>query len=477
MKFNLLNILNLLEAKQGNFDVKQGDKKSTIDFSNDLSLSAVFSTILTEIISRSTNANSEANQNDIFKVLPSFVSNQMNIEISQKSELKGANAEVKNETAEFSNLMQKFLGKQGNIQTLIPEVNIFLSSSIRSDLEVENYDKTSTEFTSNAKGRANEYVLNFIPKPWERISSKDVAKAGMNVNLGKIENFAFDLVTGRGVFAHDLKGHQVISLETISQNKKKVEKPLDKAVATSDDGNNLARAIESRVLFDGSGSLAIKSRGESKVGNDESNFKVKESNAISNNEVREKEETQVVKFSELIHKTDEKIGNVKDNLSAYNGKVDLTAHAGKFEVFEDALEGKFIVKEGVKIQDVVDIVKNTILNRENSKDVELVLRLEPKELGEVVVKISHSEKGLNILFEVKNIEAKHAIESSVNNLKLMLETSNVNLEKVGVMLSDLDLNPGGSRRDYGWRKFSQKKGIDLNEPVKFYGGSLIEAII
>ncbi len=479
MNINFSNILNLLEARQENFDIKQGEKKSMLDFSNDLSLSTVFSAILTEIISKSTNANSEANQKGIFKVLSSFTSNQTNVEISQRGELKEANVKVENETVEFSNLMQKFLVKQRNILTSLPEENGFLLSPIRFDAEVKNNGGTLTEFAPSVKGQANEHKLGFILKPGQKISSKDVSdvvKTGININSEKVENSAFDLIIRPKVFASDLKGHQVISLETISRNKKQAEKPLDKAVATSDDGYNLTQVIEAKVLFDGSESLRMKSRGESKIGNSESDFKVKEGNAISSDGVR-KEETYFIKFDELIHKTSEKSGNVKDNLFDYITKVDLTSHAGKFEAFNDAIEGEVIVREGVKIQDVVDVVKNSILSGENSKDVELVLRLEPKELGEVIVKISHGEKGFNILFEVKSIEVKQTIESSVNNLKLMLETSNVNLEKVGVMFSDLDLNPEGSGRDYGWRKFSQKKEINLNEPVKFYGGSLIEAII
>lgn len=479
MNFNFSNIFNLLEAKQGNFDVRQNEKKSAMDSSNALNLSAIFSAILAEFISKSANANSEAKQNGIFEAVSSLASNQTNVEISQKDKSKEASAKIENELAEFPNLAQVFSVKQGKIPTIV-DVNVSLLNSIRFDGEVENDGKTSAQFTSNVEGRANVHRLDFIPKPEQRFLSKDivdVVKAGVNVDLEKVENSAFDLVSGQWIFARDFKGHPLISPESINQNKKQAEKPLDKITATSDGRDDSAQAIEGKVLFDGSETLIVRARSESKVKNDKSNFKTKDGNTISNDESQRREESQVVKFDELIHKANEKIGNVKDNLSSYNGKMELVSRSGKFEAFDDAVDSRVMMKEGVKIQDIVDVVKNSILTKENSKDVEIVLRLEPKELGEVVVKISRGEKGFNILFEVKNVEVKQAIESSVNNLKLMLEASNVNLEKVGVMFSDLDLNPEGSRRDYGWRKFSRRKENDLNEPAKFYGGSLIEAII
>ncbi len=476
MNFNFSNILNLLEAKQGNFDIKLTEKKKTIDFSTVLNLSTVFSVILTELLSKSTNANFKGVQNDILKVPSLFNSNEVSAEVSQKEEPKEITAEIKNESAEFPTLVQRLSIKQGSLLTL-PLGSVLGIDSIQVENKSGDYEKVPVEFISNAEEKATEHI---IPKPEQKILSKDtvgVAKTVLKVGIEKIANSSVDLVEERGIFMHVLKGHRVVSSGIKGQNQRQEGKSLDKAVATFDLNDRSAQVVESEVSFHEPVNFEVKAKGELGVKINDSDFKAKEERTVLTDGMGEKEETQIVKFDKLIHKVSEKNAGAKDNLSAYNGKFELTSLSGKFEAFEDAGEGKVIVKEGVRVQDVVDVVKNSILTRESSRDVEVILKLEPKELGEVVVKISRGEKGFSILFEVKNIEVKHAIESSVNNLKLMLEASNVNLEKVGVVFGDLDLNPEGSRRDYGWKKFARRKEVDLSEPIRIYGGSIIEAII
>jgi hypothetical protein len=135
-----------------------------------------------------------------------------------------------------------------------------------------------------------------------------------------------------------------------------------------------------------------------------------------------------------------------------------------------------VVYEGVKIQDVVDRVREFALSGKNLQRGEIVLKLEPKELGEVVVKISQGDKGVSVLFEVKNFEIKQVIESRIDSLKMMLESSDVKLERVGVMFDGL--NSGDGRREGFFKKGNtRRKEFDHVGLVKIYGSSSIEAII
>ena len=135
-----------------------------------------------------------------------------------------------------------------------------------------------------------------------------------------------------------------------------------------------------------------------------------------------------------------------------------------------------VVYEGIKVQDVVDCVREFALSGKNLQRGEIVLKLEPKELGEVVVKISQGDKGVSVLFEVKNFEVKQVIESGIDSLKMMLESSDVKLERVGVMFDGL--NSGGGRREQFFKKGnSRRKEFDQVSLVKIYGSSSIEAII
>jgi hypothetical protein len=135
-----------------------------------------------------------------------------------------------------------------------------------------------------------------------------------------------------------------------------------------------------------------------------------------------------------------------------------------------------VVYEGVKIQDVVDRVRELALSGKNLQRGEIVLKLEPKELGEVVVKISQGDKGVSVLFEVKNFEVKQVIESRIDSLKMMLESSDVKLERVGVMFDGL--NSGDGRREGFFKKGNtRRKEFDHVGLVKIYGSSSIEAII
>ncbi len=135
-----------------------------------------------------------------------------------------------------------------------------------------------------------------------------------------------------------------------------------------------------------------------------------------------------------------------------------------------------VVYDGVRVQEVDDFVREFVLSGKNLEKGELVLKLEPKELGEVVVKISQGEKGVNILFEVKNFEVKQVIESSIGNLKTMLELSNVKLERVGVMFDGL--NSGDGRREQLFKRGNnRRKDFEYVGWVKIYGSSSIEAVI
>ncbi len=132
---------------------------------------------------------------------------------------------------------------------------------------------------------------------------------------------------------------------------------------------------------------------------------------------------------------------------------------------------------GVKVQDVVEVVKKFVSNGEKLRNSEIILRLEPKELGEVIVKVSEGGKGVRILFEVKSEEVKQAIESSIYNLKTSLEGSGVNFEKIGINVDDFGFGWQSSKQGQVFKKFNRRKTVDYSESVKVYGESLIEAII
>jgi len=131
----------------------------------------------------------------------------------------------------------------------------------------------------------------------------------------------------------------------------------------------------------------------------------------------------------------------------------------------------------VKVQDVIEVVKKFVSSGEKFHDSEIILKLEPKELGKVIVKVSEGDKGVRILFEVKSEEVKRAIESSIYNLKTSLEGSGVSFEKIGIKVDDFGFGWQNSKHEQSFKKSGRKKISDYSESVKVYGESLIEAII
>lgn len=473
MKFSFVNILNLLETKQGNFDTKQSRKMDAVGVLEDLNLSAVFFTILSQFLSKSTNMSLEGHRYNLFEETSSINASEMVIEISQEGELKETVDEIKNNLPGFLTLMQKVSTEQEN--HFLPDLNLDSDKS-----EDHDHGRISAEFTLNVKEQIVKPRLNLIPRREQKILSEDAGdkvKTGMKVGVEKIIDPNVGLVIRRDIFMRDLKGYPVISSGAKSQNQKQEEKPLGKVVATFDKNGNLIQMVGDKISFHKFVGSKAEIGNESPVKIEGNNFKTEKKDPVSDDRVQKGDEVQNVKFDELMYRTSGRISDARNGLSVYSAKVELASQLRKFEVSEDVARGEVITKGNVKVQDVVDVVKNLISTGENSKNVELTLKLEPKELGEVVVKISRGEKGFSILFEVKNVEVKQTIESSISNLKLMLETSNVDLEKVGVVFSNLGLNPENSKRDHGWRKFARRKEFDLDRSTKIYGGSLIEAII
>ncbi len=164
----------------------------------------------------------------------------------------------------------------------------------------------------------------------------------------------------------------------------------------------------------------------------------------------------------------EKVGNW--NLSFINA-IDSSDEAGA---------GNFVLS--VKAKEILDVIKTLVFKNGDFIYDKVILKVEPGEIGEVVVKISQGEKGVRILFEVKNFEAKHLIESGFYNLKASLESSNVMPEKISVLMVGENINNNyfdSSSSDHGQflKKANKKKNFDSFESVRIYGGSLIEAII
>ncbi|MFN3134936.1 MAG: flagellar hook-length control protein FliK [Candidatus Kryptonium sp.] len=295
-------------------------------------------------------------------------------------------------------------------------------------------------------------------------------------------------VVANGVKYGDVKGGEIdLKLKSVFKKDEKVDllklEGLSNETAAENDIKifkaELGRGLNENDRINAEGSIFRSEKPQSQLKNQEHNVDVKNKggdvvlanferdqakNEFDLHHDFKKFELGSVKFEKVY----EKVGNWNLNF------IDT------LDVGDKAKVRNFTIS--VKSHEVPDVVRALVSKNGDFVHREVVLRVEPEEIGRIVIKISQGESGVKILFEVKNFEAKQLIESGFGNLKATLESSNVTLEKIGVLL--VSENPNGnyfdsssSERGQFLKRTSKRKIFDSFETVKLYGGSLIEAII
>jgi hypothetical protein len=168
--------------------------------------------------------------------------------------------------------------------------------------------------------------------------------------------------------------------------------------------------------------------------------------------------------------------------------IDLVLRSAVDEDIHDiSIDGVDFVL-GVRREDIVQKVVDVLKVKFDGGSREVILKLEPEELGRIIVRISELGDKVNILLEVENMDVKRFVEANIQNLRSSLELNRVNVEQLNVALlqggygwveEGFDFH--GMRREFSRQKFEvRRKFADGKIPVenrRLYGNSLIEVII
>ncbi|MCS7228492.1 MAG: hypothetical protein RMJ81_02185 [Candidatus Kryptonium sp.] len=370
---------------------------------------------------------------------------------------------------------------------------------IRSVHEPRNDNSVITEAINSLfeQGKTNEFLvleLTHLMNKWVANQGFDTFERpqlkipdGENVNVYRQMNFQkavfFNIDAFMGSEQRQSENSQVINSESGQINKipESIEPEMRLGEFTHFDLNEMQMLSEKKLLEDLSGSENTKrEKFHLRVGEHQSQDErikhdrnaLEKSQPLGNHE-HEQAKNDFDSSFKLKKEISHDIGAEKIIAKNFNS-VNVTSFDQEIRTREFNLP--------VKVQDIPEVLKDFVLKSDIIDREVIILKVEPKEIGEVVIKISEGERGVRILFEVKNLEAKQIIESGFENLKTMLESNNVNLEKIGTLIaggsftSD-DLNSLSPEREKFHRRSNRKKIFDSNEIVKIYGGSLIEAII
>jgi len=453
MNFNLANILNLLGFGSNPVDLKKCDNTGVAEFSFS---SVIFSRILLQMLNANleTQSLTDADITLPFKPCPDFTPSPAE-DKTYENVVEGENLK-QSESSESSG---------DDLTGVVKDLDVRVSQPVQNPVEFSSFPelkhvefpleeilpvKTHFRFRMDDLSLAPDFMRRLI-----KVSEYDGAKTHFFAvpEIKKVEH------------SPRVESQSKIILENdgdIPSAEGRIQLHLNFGIHVKEKSEG-----DRRILGEVSDKISEVDK------NPELNVKVK--GPIFKGDVSG-EKAHDVKFEAMLPAMKGKGKDAEIPFTVHGNKTEI--HPAVFEISEKVSEGKVITRENVKVQDVVEVVRNLISKDEDlSKDAEIILKLEPKELGEVVVKISRGDKGLNILFEVKDVEVKQVIESGMNNLKLMLEASNVNLEKVGVAFNDLNLNDENSKRDHVLKKFNRRRNFEVVESARIYGGSLIEAII
>lgn len=118
-------------------------------------------------------------------------------------------------------------------------------------------------------------------------------------------------------------------------------------------------------------------------------------------------------------------------------------------------------------QDIVKAVK--FMNVNNLK--ELTVRIDPKELGEITIKLTMEEGNMKASISAHNKDAFNLLSSNVNDLKQSLESNNIKVQNVEINIYQDDttffsdsFNKGNrSRQDEGKKNNGSEEVTEINE--------------
>ncbi len=474
MNFNFINILKFEQVNS-----KQNENVSVVGFQP---VSIVFSQIFLQMMNESLKCEQSKIENSS-PIVHKVNENQNNISDSESSELseisssdtlfnKAKNFEVK--VLPFAQNLVEFFSKREDIFNLSNDA-LINSKHVQID-PVEgdrvgdsklNFDFASIlENPKHSDVKIRSAIISVIKSSDEVISSDNESSQAMG---SKVLDYVDVKIADSG--KSEIRRESLILSKSFDEISK-MDKKLGAEVKVKDfisKSEALDREIRTVKL-----DLAFSVEKEKKGDDSAVDFIARKGKTENNLEISGNVREEKVTLKENFKVVSPVVGEKKNVELGFAELWNKTEIRSDLEKVSDGV----VFEKRVNVSDVIDVVKNSVLeSKDLSKNFEITLKLEPKELGEIVVKISHGENGVKVLFEVKNAEVKQLIEAGMNNLKTMLESSNVNLEKIGVVFGDLNLNSEGSSREQMFKKFSRRKNVDFSGSVRIYGGSLIEAII
>ncbi len=160
-------------------------------------------------------------------------------------------------------------------------------------------------------------------------------------------------------------------------------------------------------------------------------------------------------------------GSEKGSEKNEGGKTDVLQHLPKFSVEQgntsdgssfkislDNADKTPVMRAGEidsKLPDVLVSTVKTDLKKDGSK--ELLVRLEPKELGKVVVKLTSREGVVSVKMFAENREAGSLLENSMNNLRQSLHDTGIKYGRMDVEVGGEFINQQQNQHQHnGWSK-------------------------
>ncbi len=158
-------------------------------------------------------------------------------------------------------------------------------------------------------------------------------------------------------------------------------------------------------------------------------------------------------------------GSEKGNEKNEGGKTDAlqnfpkfsveqgnTSDGSSFKISIDNADKTPVMRAGEvdsKLPEVLISTVKTDLKKDGSK--ELFVRLEPKELGKVVVKITSREGIVSVKIFVENREAGSLLENSINNLRQSLQETGIRYGRMDVEVGGEFINQQENQQQHsGW---------------------------
>jgi len=363
--------------------------------------------------------------------------------------------------------------------------NINLCENVNRDLNKLNNLKTSEENEVFIKKEGKVQILGeFLGKIQEenleegvkdnkqvKESTKEVNKEeegiGIKRTIDTKEPEEVDFIKHVEVFrvVKNKKSNKKVKHSAFNfDDKKTLNKVFDKSEKVSDE-NNFSVDLKQILKENKKAGKKVTLKGEGSF------IKRGEDNEL--NEVHGKR-GEILKNSNLnkIFKVEEVSTNREMSLGNY-----LSGHGFKIEDSKQKVSEVKDVK-GVKINQILEIVKEMVFDVSPDGEKKAILKLEPPELGHLDLEVRVHHKDVHIIAHVERAEVLQEVKHHLGHIKSHLEEAGFNLEEFQVYVGTGTgggieagfgrdyRNRNGSQRD-GVEKISNLKGKEIFKEIRF----------